>query len=403
MTGRARLQLPKMAISPSAAGAQRYVGGETTPNRGTATPPLRTSAGKAGAAASDGGSPMALDLPASGPSGSRPSSGRHTPRSGRLSPKSGGRTPKSGRLSPAPAGAGGASGEKARAGGAAKGEAGRRGGGRGGAAGGAARRAREPREPREPAAGSGAGGGSAGAPRRRAEHAARGPAPAHARTGAEVAAEVDRLALSSRPPVVRLEDAPGLVAKLRSQASPDVLSGARGLWALVQAGEKACVAGQDGVLDALAHVLHSAAALPRFFALATLGQLAFFSAPLARRVAAHARVRSGVVAVLRGGKGIEGEAAKVVGNTAANCAESAAAWVAEEGLLAALQHCSAASQHISTCVAGALFALSRAPGGAAAVAAAGLGDSVLAAGGPPPPPPPSPLVLIGHAASLTPY
>lgn len=105
--------------------------------------------------------------------------------------------------------------------------------------------------------------------------------------------------------------APSLVTKLRSNASPEVVSGTRGLLALVQSGEKSCVLRQDGLLDALAHVLHTAAPLARFFALATLGQLAYFSLQHSRLVAGHAEIRRGVVVVLRGGKGIEGEAAKV--------------------------------------------------------------------------------------------
>ena len=127
----------------------------------------------------------------------RPGSGRHTPKSGRMSPKSEGRTPR-GRHSPPPNGAS-SSAEKPAGGESAREESIRRSSAKQAAekGGGEAAGRREAKEAK-PA-------GSASASRKPSKSGG-GSSKAPARSGAEVAAEVDRLHLSSRPPVVRPED-----------------------------------------------------------------------------------------------------------------------------------------------------------------------------------------------------
>ena len=137
----------------------------------------------------------------------RPGSGRHTPKSGRMSPKSGGRTPR-GRHSPPPSRL--PSAEKPAGGESAREESIRRSeesirrssakqaadsakqaAEKGGGEAGGRQEATEAKPAGSAKKTSKSGGGSSKAP---------------ARSGAEVAAEVDRLHLSSRPPVVRPED-----------------------------------------------------------------------------------------------------------------------------------------------------------------------------------------------------
>jgi hypothetical protein len=74
------------------------------------------------------------------------------------------------------------------------------------------------------------------------------------------------------------------------------------------------------------------------------------------------------VAVLRKGHGVEGEASKVVRNSSANSEAAASAWVSEDGLVDMMKRCMGASHHVTSCVTGAINAMSRAPAAARALA-----------------------------------
>eukprot|EP00960_Hanusia_phi_P068136 766766-Hanusia_phi.AAC.9 len=140
-------------------------------------------------------------------------------------------------------------------------------------------------------------------------------------------------AARSSKPVIQIQQIPELFVKLRSGASADNVNGAKGLWTLVSGGNKEDVLGVSGCLDVLAENLKTGPTQSRFFVLAILGESAFFDPKWSIKISSHPSVRSGLVEAIRHGKGIEGEACKVVRNCSANSADCAKLWVEQEGFL----------------------------------------------------------------------
>ena len=182
---------------------------------------------------------------------------------------------------------------------------------------------------------------------------------------------------SKKPPAVTPEQMPVLLAKLRSTAAPEVVAGAKGLWALVCAGHVGLVAKEASLLDSLALVIGSATTQGRFYALAVVGEMAFCNARRSLLIAEHASLRAGLVRVLHEGKGIEGEAAKVVRNSSANDGGAAQLWAAEPGLLHALVQCCRASSYIKACVVGSIYAMARDSKAALLLGQAGVPEKLL--------------------------
>ena len=182
---------------------------------------------------------------------------------------------------------------------------------------------------------------------------------------------------SKKPPAVTPEQVPVLLAKLRSTAAPEVVAGAKGLWALVCAGHVGLVAKEASLLDSLALVIGSATTQGRFYALAVVGEMAFCNARRSQLIAEHASLRAGLVRVLHEGKGIEGEAAKVVRNSSANDGGAAQLWAAEPGLLHALVQCCRASSYIKACVVGSIYAMARDSKAALLLGQAGVPEKLL--------------------------
>ena len=63
------------------------------------------------------------------------------------------------------------------------------------------------------------------------------------------------------PPAVKPEHLPGLIAKMRSAAAPEVAAGAKGLWGLACAGHLALLATAPSLVDSLALVIASVISL----------------------------------------------------------------------------------------------------------------------------------------------